>query len=193
MSTAEDSLRLGWSLPYLGRRAATLLAAVCLALLILVGALAALMVERVNNAAGWATHSLRAEAKATELLEQAQDLRIGERGYVLTGIDAFLKPHQLALTRIPASLDELRSLVADNPSQIRRLDRVRMAISEVMAESARRAELARKGDTAGAVDVIKSGRGLRVTDNFRAAFDDFYQAENGLLGARLAAEARAEL
>ena len=178
-------------MPYLGRRAATLLAAVCLAFLILVGILAALMVKRVNSAADWTAHSLQVEARATKLLGQTQDLRIGERGYVLTGIEAFLKPYQSALARIPPSLEELRSLVADNPAQIRRLERMRMAISEVMAESARPVELARKGDTAGAVDAVKSGRGLQVTDDFRAAFDDFYQAESDLLGKRLAAEAQA--
>ena len=128
-------------MPYLGRRAAALLAAVCLALLILVGILAALMVKRVNSAADWTAHSLQVEAKATELLGQTQDLRIGERGYVLTGDEAFLKPRQLALARIPASLDQLQSLIVDNPDQIRRLDRMRMAISELMAESARPVEL----------------------------------------------------
>jgi CHASE3 domain sensor protein len=71
----------------------------------------------------------------------------------------------------------LRSLVADNPAQIGPLERMRMAISEVMAESARPVGLARKGDTAAAVDAGKSGRGLQVTDDFRAPFDDFYQAE----------------
>ena len=178
-------------MPYLGRRAATLLAAGGLALLILVGVLAALMVKRVNNAADWTAHSLQVEAKATELLGQTQDLKIGERGYVLTGDNAFLKPYQSAIARIPASLDQLRSLVADNPGQARRVERVRMAINEVMAESARPVELASKGDIAGAIAVVKSGRGLQVMDDFHTAFDDLRQAENGLLGARLAAEARA--
>jgi hypothetical protein len=81
--------------------------------------------------------------------------------------------------------------VADNPAQIRRLERMRMAISEVVAESARPVELIREGGTASAVDSLKSGRGLQVTDDFRAAFDDFYQTENDLLGKRLATEARA--
>jgi CHASE3 domain sensor protein len=80
MSTSGDLLRRGWSLPYLGRRAATLPAAACLALLILVGIFAALMVKRVNSAADWTAHSLQVEARATELLAQTQDLRIGERG-----------------------------------------------------------------------------------------------------------------
>jgi signal transduction histidine kinase/ActR/RegA family two-component response regulator len=191
MSTAGDLFGSGWSLRYLGRRAATVLAAASLALLILVGVLTALMVKRVNNAADWATHSLEVEAKATEVLGQTQDLRIGERGYVLTGENAFLEPYQSALARLPASLDQLRSLVSDNPSQIRRVDRMRMAIDEVMAESARPVELARKGDAAGAVAAVKSGRGLQVMDAFRAAFGDFYQAENNLLGMRLAAERRA--
>ena len=191
MWSAGDLLQRGWSFPYLGRRAATLLAAASLALLILVGALAALMVKRVNSEADWATHSLQVEGKVAELLGQTQGLKIGERGYVLTGEEAFLKPYQSALAGIPGSLAELRSLVSDNLSQIGRVDRLRMAISEVMAESARPVELARKGDTTGAVAVIKSGRGLQVMDDFRAAFDDFYQAEDDLLGERFAAEARA--
>jgi hypothetical protein len=46
------------------------------------------MVQRVNNTADLNTHSLQVEARATELLGQTQDLRIGERGYVLPGIEA---------------------------------------------------------------------------------------------------------
>jgi signal transduction histidine kinase/ActR/RegA family two-component response regulator len=191
MATAVDSSGRGWSLPYLGRRTAALLAAASLALLVLVGILAAFMVERVNNASDWARHSFRVEAKATELLGQTQDLKIGERGYVLTGDDAFLKPYQSALVRIPGALDELRSLVSDNPDQIARAQRMQMTVNEVMAESARPVELVHKGDTAGAVEAIKSGRGLQVMDDFRVAFDDFYLAENDLRAARLTAEAQA--
>jgi CHASE3 domain sensor protein len=43
------------------------------------------MDRRVNSAADWTAHSLQVEARATELLGQTQDLRIGGRGYVLTG------------------------------------------------------------------------------------------------------------
>jgi hypothetical protein len=60
-------------------RAATLLAAVCLALLVLVWILAALMVKRVNSVAGWTAHSVQVEARVSELLGQTQHLRIGER------------------------------------------------------------------------------------------------------------------
>ncbi len=191
MAQATDPRARGWSVPYLGRRAASLLAAASLALLILVGVLTALMAQRVRRAADWTVHSLELEARATALQGQTRDLKIGERGYVLTGSDAFLEPYLSALTQIPASLDQLRSLVSDNPGQIQRIERLRAAIDEVMAESARPVELARKGDAAGAVAVIKSGRGLRVMENLRAAFDEFHQAESELLRERFAAEARA--
>ena len=191
MAQATDPRARGWSVPYLGRRAASLLAAASLALLILVGVLTALMTQRVRRAADWTVHSLELEARATALQGQARDLKIGERGYVLTGSDAFLEPYLSALTQIPASLDQLRSLVSDNPGQIRRIERLRAAIDEVMAESARPVELARKGDAAGAVAVIKSGRGLRAMENLRVAFDEFHQAESELLRERFAAEARA--
>ena len=149
------------------------------------------MVERVNNASDWARHSFESRPRPPNCLGKTQDLKIGERGYVLTGDDAFLKPYQLALARIPGALDELRSLVSDNPDQFARAQRMQMAVNEVMAESARPVELVHNGDTAGAVEAIKSGRGLQVMDDFRVAFDDFYLAENDLRAARLTVEAQA--
>ena len=87
------------------------------------------MVKRVNSAADWTAHSLQVEARVTELLGQTQDLRIGERGYVLTGLEAFLKPYQSALARIPA-----RSSNCDRSSPTIRLR------SDVSSACARRSD-----------------------------------------------------
>ena len=184
---------MGGSLPSLGRRAASLLALASLALLIFVGVLAALMVERVNSAADWVAHSLAVEAKAAQLLASAQDLTIGQRGFLLTGSDAFLAPYQSAIARIPAELNELRSLVSDNGAQIELLDRVRTATMKLMTEIAGPVELARNGRQAAAVESLTSGAAEQTSASFRSALDDFGAAENNILAARLSSESRARV
>src|ERR1700683_4446200 len=108
---------LGRSWPNLGRRLANMLAPASFALWILAGVLAVAMAERVNRAADWVAHSLEVEARATELLNRVQDLKLGQRGYLLTRSDAFLAPYDEARAAIPQALANLRLLVADNPDQ----------------------------------------------------------------------------
>ncbi|HEY1780726.1 MAG TPA: hypothetical protein VGG79_09900 [Roseiarcus sp.] len=73
IANVGDIFGRGWSLPYLGRRAAILLTAASLPLLIVVGVLTAITVERVTSAADWTAHSLEIEAQATELLGQTSN------------------------------------------------------------------------------------------------------------------------
>ena len=86
----ESGFGLGQSWPNLGRRAANILALASFGLVILVGLLAAVMVERVNSTADWVAHSLEVEGRASELLGKLQDLELAKRGYLLTRSDAFI-------------------------------------------------------------------------------------------------------
>jgi CHASE3 domain sensor protein len=181
----------GPSLPNLGRGAANMLALASFALLILVGVLAAAMAERVNRAADWVAHSLEAEAIATELLDRVQDLKLGQRGYLLTRSDAFLAPYEEAQAAIPQALASLRSLVADNPDQTARVERMRPLIDELLTRATTTVELGRKDRFAEAIEIVKTGRGEQVLQSFRALLDAFRLAENGILGQRQADESRA--
>ena len=181
----------GRSWPNLGRRAANMLALASFALLILVGVLAVAMAERVNRAADWVAHSLEAEAIATELLDRVQDLKLGQRGYLLTRSDAFLAPYDEARAAIPQALASLRSLVADNPDQTARVERMRPLIDELLTRATTTVELGRKDQFAEAIEIVRTGRGQQVLQSFRALVDAFRLAENGILGQRQAAESRA--
>jgi signal transduction histidine kinase/ActR/RegA family two-component response regulator len=181
----------GRSLPNLGRRLANMLALASFALLILVGVLAVAMAERVNRAADWVAQSLEAEAIAAELVNRVQDLKLGQRGYLLTRSDAFLSPYDEARAAIPQALANLRSLVADNPDQTARVERMRPLIDELLATATTTVELGRKGQFAEAIEIVKTGRGQQVLQSFRALIDAFRLAENGILGRQQAAESNA--
>src|ERR1700730_7193795 len=65
------------------------------------------------------THEVLAELEAT--LSAAAGAQTAERGYIITGQEAFLEPYQAAVPAVRANLDRLKSLTSDNPGQQRRL------------------------------------------------------------------------
>jgi signal transduction histidine kinase/ActR/RegA family two-component response regulator len=191
MPTGEGVSGLGKAWPNLGRRAANILALVSFALLILVGLLAAAMVERVNSAADWVAHSLEVQGRAADLLGRVQELQLAERGYLLTRSDAFMAPYEQARAAIPPALGKLRSLVVDNPDQAARVERMGALVDELMTGEARTIDLGRSGQFAEAIDLVATGRGQEALQSFRALAHDFDLAETDLLAKRQAAESMA--
>ncbi len=179
------------SWPNLGRRAANMLALASFALLILVGVLAAAMAERVNRAADWVAHSIEVQARATDLLSRVQDLKLGQRGYLLTRSDAFLAPYEQARAAIPQALGNLRSLVADDPDQTARVERMGALIDEMLTRATKTVGLGRNGQFAEAIEFVKTGRGQQILESFRALLTEVSMAENDLLGTRQAAASAA--
>jgi CHASE3 domain sensor protein/CheY-like chemotaxis protein len=126
-----------------------------------------------------------------ELLNRVQDLELGQRGYLLTRSDAFLAPYDEARAAIPQALASLRSLVADNPDQTARVERMRPLIDELLTRATTTVELGRKGQFAEAIEIVRTGRGQQVLQSFRALVDGFRLAENGILDRGQAAESSA--
>ena len=188
MPNAQRVYERGRLWPNLGRRAANMLALASFALLILVGVLAAAMAERVNRAADWVAHSLEVEARATELLSRMQDLKLAQRGYLLTRSDAFLAPYEQAHAAIPQIMSKLRSLVADSPDQTARVEHLGVLIDELLTRATTLVELGRNGQFTEAIEIVKTGRGEQISQSFRALIDEFNRTENDLLGKRQAAE-----
>ena len=191
MSTADGAFGLGPAWPNLGRRAANILALVSFGLMILAGLLAATMVERVNSAADWVAHSLDVQGKAAGLLGSVQGLALAKRGYLLTRSDAFLPPYDEARATIPQALGNLRSLVADNPDQTARVDRMASSIEDFLTTSTSAVDLGRHGQFPEAAEIATTVRGQQILESFRAIVDEFGKAENDLLRERQAAESRA--
>ena len=69
----------------------------------------------------WVRHTFDVIAATKNLDIAVRDAETGNRGFLLTGEDAFLAPYQAAVERIPALEAALRRLTADNPVQQDRL------------------------------------------------------------------------
>jgi two-component sensor histidine kinase/CHASE3 domain sensor protein len=88
-------------------------------LLLLASAALTFHVSRQGVAADAAVvHSMEVQQALNETLLTLGGAESGLRGYLLTGNDAFLKPHREADELLPKQLATLRQLVAGNPSQL---------------------------------------------------------------------------
>ena len=76
----------------------------------------------------WVDHTDQVIGQSRCLLRLLVDMETGERGYLVTGNDAFLQPYQEASNEIDSEFQGLLHLVADNPAQQARLETLRKSI-----------------------------------------------------------------
>ena len=79
-------------------------------------------------------HSHLVRVQLADLTSLLKDTETGQRGYVITGDDAYLAPYQTALAKIHPALDDLRKLTADNANQLRRFAAIAPPIDAKLAE-----------------------------------------------------------
>jgi PAS domain S-box-containing protein len=114
-------------------------------------------------------------------LSTLKDAETGQRGYILTGDEAYLQPYQDAITRLDRQLASLKPLTADHPEQQRRL-----AILEQQARN--RLKIIRQTITLrqtqgleAAQQVVVLGEGKKVMDQIRQLVADMEKTEETLL------------
>jgi CHASE3 domain sensor protein len=62
-------------------------------------------------------HTLRVRDRLARVMMLVQRAETSQRGYLLTGRDTYLAPYDGAAAALPPILDDLATLVIDNPNQ----------------------------------------------------------------------------
>jgi signal transduction histidine kinase len=136
------------------------------------------MISYLLSVIQWLQHTDRVISNANEAIKLTVDLETGMRGFLITGDEHFLDPYEVAKPQITAQLRGLEELVSDNPQQVDRLKRLQALQNDWSRYAQDMIELRRSnGDYRGAV---LSGRGKRLTDQVRKAFDEFIAMEQQL-------------
>ena len=167
-------------------RAATVAFGAGLALLSGVFWLAFRNTARLVVDADWRQHTYLVIAEIRGLQGELLDAETGERGYLLTGGDAFLVPYYHAFAEVPRRIASLRTLTADNPRQQRRLAALAPAASALL-DDLDRAVARRRAPGAplpGLPAELASRRGMA---GLRARLTEMEGEETHLLTARDAA------
>jgi methyl-accepting chemotaxis protein len=154
------------------------------ALLAVVGTVAYTSINTLMNTNHAITHTHEVLEHVANVLSLLKDAETGQRGYVITGDEAYLEPYQSGVGGIPNVLKELRQLTADNPDQQKRIDEVEPLITAKLAELKQTIDLRRKGNLEDTAKIVRGGEGKKIMDNVRRVLDQMDNEERGLLKQR---------
>ncbi len=138
----------------------------------------------------WVLHSLEVRGQLTRLLSLVQSGETGQRGYLLTGRDIYLRPYRLAGEQLPALLDHTETLVSDNPQHVREMDQLRQLIKEKFDELKNTVDAYQAGHNDAALAIVNNDHGYRLMQEIRELIETMQTEEDQLLAARQSAAAR---
>ena len=81
--------------------------------------------RRVHDSAAQVAHTHEVMDALESLFSTIKDAETGQRGYLITGEEVYLRPYNEALARYRAELEQVARLTADNDKQQERVIRLR--------------------------------------------------------------------
>jgi PAS domain S-box-containing protein len=125
-------------------------------------------------------HTLVVIKQANEVLSELTDAETGERGYALTGNEAFLEPYLKVRDNISNHLLALSKLTLNSAAQ-KHLDALVPLIDAKLSEIAAVVELRRHHNISAIQATIANNEGKRLMDLMRVEMGGFIRIEEGLL------------
>src|SRR5690625_5095683 len=133
---------MGWTI---GRRLAAGYAAM-LALMAIVGIVSFTNTSALVTNSEWVEHTHEVITETDAVLASLSDAEAGQRGFVITGVQAYLEPYTAARDEVAVHAAALRELTSHNAVQQARLDELAPLIEEKFAEMQERSEERRVGE-----------------------------------------------
>jgi two-component sensor histidine kinase/CHASE3 domain sensor protein len=167
------------------RQNRALLATVALSFLMLLGSAALTFhVSRQGiEADELVVHTLEAQRALNETLLTLGGAESGLRGFLLTGNEAFLRPHREASEVLPQHLADVRRLIADNPTQVAHFAALTPLVEQRLAGIDSALAAAREGRREDAIAGLQRS-GLPTLNDIRMRIDAMSRMEEKLLAAR---------
>ncbi len=107
--------------------------AVSILLVLIVGILSITSITQLEDDTNLVEHSQKVIKTSNNLLQLMIDAETGMRGYGATGNKAFLEPYNTALPVISSDLQDLHTLITDNPVQVIRVDSLNIQVGSQLA------------------------------------------------------------
>ena len=132
----------------------------------------------------WVEHTYQVIAQVEIILGSAKDAETGQRGFLITGDDQFLKPYKDAVRDLPEQLDSFQTLTADNPAQQRRIAEMRVRVGRRLALLQKGIEMRRGGESQSDAALAATGGGRVEMDALRDLGNQIENQERSLLAVR---------
>jgi CheY-like chemotaxis protein/signal transduction histidine kinase/CHASE3 domain sensor protein len=164
---------------------------VSIILVFIVGILSYNSISQLQDDTLMVDHTQKVIKTSTSLLQQLIDAETGMRGYGATGKKVFLDPYNAALPAVHSELEQLRTLISDNPAQVSRIDTLDALVSQQLSLLKLNVETR---ETNGLEFMVQNNmfvNGKASMDAIRRVLTHVMDTENKLLADRKASSAAA--
>ena len=125
------------------------------------------------------------------VMSTVKDAETGQRGFIIAGDPIYLKPYDAARAAIATQLDQLQSLVADNPEQADRVRKLRETVDLRLKSLAAGVTTQETAGYEAARAHVRRGLGLEQMEAIRERVDEMVRIEEDLLRERTQVALRA--
>jgi signal transduction histidine kinase len=114
----------------------------------------------------------------TDIRSLITDAETGQRGYLLTGDEAYLQPFERAKAELPTALDDVRaSYRTGNDAALAKTDRLADLTRVKLGELQATIDLYRERGSTNALKIVHTGVGEETMDELRSVIDDMRVSE----------------
>jgi signal transduction histidine kinase len=184
---SERALHWGREQLAVSRRSLWAMIAIVAAIVVINGCIFLNSVQGLNAREQAVQHSQHVQNALQGLLTTLDDAETGQRGYLLTDDQSYLKPYNTAQATIDADLAQLKGLLRDNPPQEAQLTNLTNIVGQKMAELRQSVQMQQNGDNVGALQLIRSNTGQQLMDQIRTSITSMETQEHQTFLARTAA------
>jgi methyl-accepting chemotaxis protein len=149
-----------------------------LALLVVLGVLSYRNSSELIRSAEQRRHSYDVISDLDRVLQELFDAQSGQRGFIITGEEGYLKPYESGITALEATLKDLRELTASDQAQQKRFVALEPLVAERLERLKATIDVRRTEGFKGAVDRVLSGQGEQKMDEIRRAAAGMRADEN---------------
>jgi signal transduction histidine kinase/ActR/RegA family two-component response regulator/HPt (histidine-containing phosphotransfer) domain-containing protein len=127
--------------------------------------------NRSDSARSEVTAGLSYEGSMSSIMQDTLSAETGARGYLLTGDSSYLAPAKAAVAAAPAVLRQIKRGSRSDPILRRDYPRLLTLLEARLKDLVSSVDLYQRGDIAGALKIVKTNRGNRLTEQVRSLAD----------------------
>lgn len=155
-----------------------------LVILLVIGVVSYRNTSELADSSQWVAHTHKVLEDVNGVMSALKDAETGQRGFIITGQEPYLKPYSTSEAGINKQLAELRQLTGDNPRQQSRMERLQPLVDQRYQLFRQTIELRRAGGFPAAQKKVLTGEGKAVMDEIRAVAGEMITEEQSLLVKR---------
>jgi CheY-like chemotaxis protein/signal transduction histidine kinase/CHASE3 domain sensor protein len=140
--------------------------------------------RRSTDAADAVNQGVELIVQVQNLLSSTKDAETGQRGFLLTGDEAYLEPFTSGRAAVEGELKAIRALDGHSNAQQQRLEQLQSLVSAKLAELLTTISLKRAGKTEQALEIVRTDRGKVLMDQIRGLVADIENEDRAQLAQR---------